>query len=158
MRARRSDARVDAYHRFLPDLPERQAGYYHEFFCPDHAVQLVFNPRDGHHHACPSDGRVFSGEPFDSAWGWSVNDALSDAALGRRSGGRWATIPAPRGRQTPTADLIRLVRRVLLGLRGALPDVAAGTDRLPRARTGASPAGARSTNPCSSSGWPGRPR
>jgi len=75
------DERVDGYHRVLPDIPERQAGYYHDFFCPEHAVQLVFDPRDGHHHACPVDGHVFSGEPFDSAWGWSVNDALSDAAL-----------------------------------------------------------------------------
>ena len=25
-------------------LPERPAGYYHEFFCPDHAVQLEYDP------------------------------------------------------------------------------------------------------------------
>ena len=23
-----------AYHATLPDLPDRQAGYYHDFFCP----------------------------------------------------------------------------------------------------------------------------
>jgi hypothetical protein len=103
------DERVEGYHAVLPDIPNRQAGYYHEFFCPDHAVQLVFNPRDGHHHVCPVDGRVFSGEPFDSAWGWSVNDALSDAALRtavRRSLGHAAD------RATVDAGL---VRHVLLG-------------------------------------------
>lgn len=109
------DDRVDADHRLLPDLPERQAGYYHEFFCPDHAVQLVFNPRDGHHHACPADGQVFSGEPFDSAWGWSVNDALSDAALGAAV--RWTLRVAtgtPGTAEGTDADLA-LARRVLLG-------------------------------------------
>ena len=103
------DERVDGYHETLPDIPSRQAGYYHEFFCPDHAVQLRFDPRDGHHHACPEDGRVFSGEPFDSAWGWSVNDALSDAAL--RGAVRRSLGHAPR-RAAVDAEL---VRHVLLG-------------------------------------------
>jgi hypothetical protein len=103
------DERVDGYHALRPDLPERQAGYYHEFFCPDHAVQLVFNPRDGHHHACPVDSRVFSGEPFDSAWGWSVNDALSDAAL--RAAVRRSLGHAPARSDADAA----LIREVLLG-------------------------------------------
>ena len=75
------DARVDAYHDFLPPVPEQQAGYYHDFFCPDHAVQLQFNSRSPQRHTCPVDGAEFQGEPFDSAWLWSVNDMLSDAAL-----------------------------------------------------------------------------
>jgi len=80
--ARRAlDDRLAGYHRALPELPVRQAGYYHDYFCPMHAVQLVFDPREPHRHPCPVDGEVFSGEPFDSAWGWSVNDMLSDAAL-----------------------------------------------------------------------------
>lgn len=80
--ARRAlDERVESYHKLLPDLPERQAGYYHEFFCPDHAVQLVYDPRRHHHHVCPIDSIVFSGEPYDAAWRWSVNDHLSRAAL-----------------------------------------------------------------------------
>jgi hypothetical protein len=103
------DKRVEAYQEMLPDLPERQAGYYHDFFCPDHAVQLVFNPRDGHHHACPIDDRTYSGEPFDSAWGWSVNDALSDAAL--RSALRRALGHVP-GRADADAALLR---PILLG-------------------------------------------
>jgi len=127
------DERVDQYHRLLPDIPVRQAGYYHDYFCPDHAVQLAFDPRDPHRHACPMDGRVFSGEPFDSAWGWSVNDALSDAAL--RTAVRWVLGGAadprggPRGRRgpdeprpagdpppsVPPAADADLVRRILLG-------------------------------------------
>jgi len=103
------DERVDAHHALRPDLPGRQAGYYHEFFCPDHAVQLVFNPRDGHRHACPIDGRVFTGEPFDSAWGWSVNDALSDAAL------RAAVRRSLAHRPERAEDDAALIREVLLG-------------------------------------------
>ncbi|MGN6700208.1 MAG: heparinase II/III domain-containing protein [Thermomicrobiales bacterium] len=74
-------AQVARYREVLPPLPERQAGYYHEFFCPEHAVQLRFDPHKPHEHVCPVDGKVYSGEPFDSAWRWSVNDWLSDAAL-----------------------------------------------------------------------------
>ena len=32
-------------------------------------------------HLCPVCGAFYSGEPYDSAWRWSVNDMLSDAAL-----------------------------------------------------------------------------
>ncbi|HVA86276.1 MAG TPA: hypothetical protein VNF73_08180, partial [Candidatus Saccharimonadales bacterium] len=112
------DERVDGYHRVLPDIPDRQAGYYHDFFCPEHAVQLIFDPRDGHRHACPADGRIFSGEPFDSAWGWSVNDALSDAALRAAvrfvmASGDGASAGAPAESESETDA--GLVRRVLLG-------------------------------------------
>ena len=75
------DQRLSEYHRFLPQVPVRQAGYYHDFFCPEHAVQLIYDPRDPQHHVCPVDGAVHSGEPYDSAWRWSLNDMLSDAAL-----------------------------------------------------------------------------
>lgn len=109
--ARRAlDERLDGYHRVLPDIPSRQAGYYHDYFCPRHAVQLVFDPREPHRHPCPVDDEVFSGEPFDSAWGWSVNDTLSDAAL--RAAVRHAMgagDPAKRGIDAA------LVRHVLTG-------------------------------------------
>ena len=75
------DQRLAEYHRFLPQVPTHQAGYYHDYFCPEHAVQFVYDPRDPHRHVCPVDGAVHSGEPYDSAWRWSVNDMLSDAAL-----------------------------------------------------------------------------
>jgi hypothetical protein len=75
------DEQAEIYHARLPPLPERQAGYYHDFFCPHHAVQLRFDPGSPHRHTCPIDGEVFSGEPFDSAWRWSLNDLLSHAVL-----------------------------------------------------------------------------
>lgn len=80
--ARRAlDEQAGACRAWLPAVPEQQAGYYHNFFCPEHAVQLVFDPHSPARHTCPVDGAAFSGEPFDSAWLWSVNDMLSDAAL-----------------------------------------------------------------------------
>src|ERR1700674_3581901 len=75
------DRQAASYRASLPALPERQAGYYHEFFCPRHAVQFTFDPHAPHRHVCPVDGEIFSGEPYDSAWLWSVNDTLSDAPL-----------------------------------------------------------------------------
>ena len=62
-------------------VPERSAGFYHDYFCPEHAVELTFDPDSPTRHRCPSDGRLFSGEPFDSAWLWFVNNRLSTMAL-----------------------------------------------------------------------------
>ena len=75
------DQRLAEYHRFLPQVPTHQAGYYHDFFCPECAVQFVYDPRKPRRHLCLECDAVYSGEPFDSAWRWSVNDMLSDAAL-----------------------------------------------------------------------------
>lgn len=103
--ARRAlDLRLEGYHRVLPDIPSRQAGYYHDYFCPRHAVQLVFDPRAPSRHPCPVDGEVFSGEPFDSAWGWSVNDVLSDAAL--RAAVRHAMATGDTGERAADAALV----------------------------------------------------
>lgn len=59
---------------------DRPAGYYHNYFCPDHAVELAFDAESPNAHRCPRDGRVFSGEPYDSAWRWFVNNRLSNMA------------------------------------------------------------------------------
>ncbi len=59
---------------------DRPAGYYHNYFCPDHAVELTFDAGSPGAHRCPRDGRVFSGEPYDSAWRWFVNNRLSTMA------------------------------------------------------------------------------
>lgn len=61
--------------------PEETAGFYHDYFCPDHAQQLCFNPADPHRHCCPEDGREFVGEPYDAAWRWFVNNKLSTTAF-----------------------------------------------------------------------------
>ncbi|MDE2888467.1 MAG: heparinase II/III family protein [Gemmatimonadota bacterium] len=59
---------------------DHPAGYYHNYFCPDHAVELAFDADSPNAHRCPKDGRVFSGEPYDSAWRWFVNNRLSGMA------------------------------------------------------------------------------
>lgn len=61
-------------------VPDRQAGYYHEYFCPDHAVQLTYDPNEPTQHRCPVDGYVFTGEPYDSACLWIVNNSLAESA------------------------------------------------------------------------------
>ncbi len=53
------------------------ANWYMYYFCPDCSVQLTFNRHDPHHHACPVCGKVFSGEPYDSAWWRMINGANS---------------------------------------------------------------------------------
>ena len=80
--------------RDLP-VPERSAGFYHDYFCPEHAVELTFDPASPTRHRCPSDGRLFSGEPFDSAWLWFVNNRLSTMALSLALRWRIDGEPAP---------------------------------------------------------------
>lgn len=63
------------------DVPQLPGGYYHDYFCPQHAVQLVFEPDSPRLHRCPVDGAAYSGEPFDSAWRWSANNRLAESAL-----------------------------------------------------------------------------
>ena len=69
---------------FLPlnlDPPDQQAGFYHDYFCPQHGVELHFDPARPHAHRCPQGGEVFSGEPYDAAWRWSLNNRLSTMAF-----------------------------------------------------------------------------
>ena len=62
-------------------VPDKPGGYYHDYFCPQHGVQLVFDPNSPQGHRCPVGDETFRGEPFDSAWRWFVNDRLAQAAL-----------------------------------------------------------------------------
>ncbi len=63
------------------DLPDQQAGFYHDYFCPRHGVELRFDPDRPRAHCCPRDGEVFSGQPYDAAWRWFVNNRLSAQAF-----------------------------------------------------------------------------
>jgi hypothetical protein len=49
------------------------------YYCPDCSVQLNFDRNDRHHHSCPSCGRVYSGEPYDSAW-WGIMNSRNYTA------------------------------------------------------------------------------
>ncbi len=91
------------------DVPLLPGGYYHDYFCPKHAVQLVFEPDSPHLHRCPVDGEAFSGEPFDSAWRWSVNNRLAESAL--RLAALWRLEGEERNRQS--------VQEILLGYAAA---------------------------------------
>ena len=62
-------------------VADEPAGHYHHFFCPDHGIELTFDPQSPRAHRCPVDGAVFGGPPYDAAWRWFVNNRLSQWAL-----------------------------------------------------------------------------
>jgi len=45
-------------------------------FCPDHGVQLIFNPATPTEHRCPVDHVAYHDQRFDTAWRWFVNNLL----------------------------------------------------------------------------------
>ncbi len=61
-------------------IPAEGAGWWHDYFCPDHATQLEYDPARPHAHRCPVDGRVFSGEPYDGAWRYMTHMRLAQGA------------------------------------------------------------------------------
>ncbi len=61
--------------------PDEPAGYYHDYFCPEHGIQLAFDPARPAAHACPVDGTILTGPRFDAAWRFSANALLSQSAL-----------------------------------------------------------------------------
>ena len=61
--------------------PEEPAGYYHDYFCPDHATELRFDPCRPWTHRCPVDGRLLVGCRFDAAWRFGANLLLSRMAV-----------------------------------------------------------------------------
>jgi hypothetical protein len=62
-------------------VPTEPGGYYHDYFCPDHGVQLHFDPASPQHHRCPLDNVIWQGERFNAAWRWFVNNRLAESAL-----------------------------------------------------------------------------
>lgn len=96
---------ADAFVAMQLVVPELPGGYYHDYICPVHGVELTFDPHRPHEHRCPVDQAAFEGEKFDSAWRWFVNHHLAEAAL------RLAVLWRAEG-----ADAHRkAVRRILLG-------------------------------------------
>lgn len=50
-------------------LPKRaNGGWAHDFFCSDHAAELVFDPDQPDAIRCPVDGGIVTGERIGSAW------------------------------------------------------------------------------------------
>ena len=77
--------------------PAAAAGYYHDYFCPRHAVELRFDPRRPREHRCPVDGGLLEGDRYDAAWRFCANLLLSRMAL--LLGLRWRLDGDPRCRQ-----------------------------------------------------------
>jgi hypothetical protein len=86
-------------------IPEQPGGYYHDFICPEHGVELRFDPHHPTEHRCPVDEAQFAGEKFDAAWRWFANHHLAEAAL--RLAVLWRAEGNPAHRAT--------VRDILLG-------------------------------------------
>lgn len=62
-------------------VPEIPGGYYHDYICPHHGVELRFDPHSPTEHRCPVDLERFSGEKYDAAWRWFANHHLAEGAL-----------------------------------------------------------------------------
>lgn len=62
-------------------VPTAPGGYYHDYFCPEHGVQLHFDPALPHTHRCPVDDAIWQGETFDAAWRWFVNNRLAESTF-----------------------------------------------------------------------------
>jgi len=72
---------VDEFSAMRLVVPELPGGYYHDYICPEHGVELRFNPHHPTEHHCPVDQARFAGEKFDAAWRWFVNHRLAESAL-----------------------------------------------------------------------------
>ena len=66
-------AATEAFLAVELEPPAAPAGYYHDYFCPEHAVELQFDPRRPHRHRCPVDGRLLTGGRYDAAWRFGAN-------------------------------------------------------------------------------------
>lgn len=49
------------------------------YFCPRHGVRLTWRADTPYQHACPVDGEIFSGEPWDGAWWREMNGRNASA-------------------------------------------------------------------------------
>ena len=101
-RLRRDAAAFSALRLTVPELP---GGYYHDFICPEHGVELRFDAHRPKEHRCPVDGARFEGDTYDAAWRWFANHHLAEAAL------RLAVLSCAEGDPAPAAT----VRGILLG-------------------------------------------
>lgn len=99
--------------------PAAPAGYYHDYFCPEHAVELQFDPRRPRRHRCPVDGRLLRGDRYDAAWRFGANLLLSRMA--ERLALRWRLEGDPR--------CLRRGRAILTGYARRYPHYAPGAAR-----------------------------
>lgn len=96
--------------------PQEPAGYYHDYFCPRHAVELHFDPEQPRRHRCPVDGQLLAGRRFDAAWRFGANLLL----------GRAAVLLALRWRLSGDAGCLRRAAAILLGYARRYPHYPVG--------------------------------
>lgn len=59
--------------------PDARSSWNLYYYCPHHGVRLIWDRYNPTQHACPIDGEVFTGEPYNSAWWRWLNDLNSKA-------------------------------------------------------------------------------
>ena len=97
--------------------PDEPAGYYHDYFCPHHAVELHFDPGQPRLHRCPVDGQRLAGRRFDAAWRFGANLLL----------GRAAVLLALRWRLSGDAGCMRRAAAILIGYARRYPHYPVGS-------------------------------
>ena len=97
--------------------PDEPAGYYHDYFCPHHAIELQFDPGQPRIHRCPVDGQLLTGRRFDAAWRFGANLLL----------GRAAVLLALRWRLCGDADCLRRAAAILTGYARRYPHYPVGS-------------------------------
>ncbi len=65
--AQQKDA-ADAWLAAPVPIPAGETGWYHDYFCPDHAVMLRYDAARPDEHVCPADGKVWRDARFDAYW------------------------------------------------------------------------------------------
>ena len=60
---------------------DQAGGWGHEYYCPDHVVQLDFDPTSPHLHRCSVGGEVRRGDAFDGGWRCAWNGRVMDGLL-----------------------------------------------------------------------------
>ena len=99
--------------------PDQPAGYYHDYFCPHHAIELHFDPGQPRLHRCPVDGHLLAGRRFDAAWRFGANLLL----------GRAAVLLALRWRLSGDVGCLRRAAAILTGYARRYPHYPVGSVR-----------------------------
>lgn len=76
------------------EFPDGPTGWYHDYFCPEHGVRLIYDPQKPHEHYCPAGKHYVRGEKLDAYWRATTLGNLVNAARDL------ATVYAIEGDQT----------------------------------------------------------
>lgn len=57
------------------------ANWTHYYYCPDCSIQLTHKRNSPKVHICPNCGKIFTGEPYDSAWWGLINSQNYNAVF-----------------------------------------------------------------------------